>query len=116
MQNRDPVFSLMSRRPGIGYDYKEKMQQWHEKDNTRFYAIKEDGIKVPLPRYLRDKIYDKSVIEERSAKIQNVEFEKLTREEFERKNPGKNYFKYLLDIKQDYARRLKQTIDKSSKL
>lgn len=54
-----PTFSLMSRRPGIGFDYLNPRKiKWHKSgENFRNYIVKEGGQKVLLPRYLRDKIF-----------------------------------------------------------
>lgn len=52
-----PTFTLMSRKPGIGYSYIDKRMQWHLKDRDRFYCQDLDGPKVSLPRYYSEKIY-----------------------------------------------------------
>lgn len=58
LDGREPVFALMSRRPGLGFDYVEKMKVWHQADETRMYSPKLDGVKVPIPRYFKEKVYD----------------------------------------------------------
>lgn len=54
-----PPFCLMSRRPGIGYQYLKDgvMEEWHNQDllNRTFVMI--DGQKRSIPRFYRDKIY-----------------------------------------------------------
>lgn len=116
VQNRDPVFSLMSRNPGIGYNYVQKMSNWHNADTDRFYAVKPGGQKVSLPRYYREKIYDNSVLEERREKFEKEVFEIVSFDEFKRLNPQGNYYRYVVDVKNDYNRKLKSIINKSSKL
>ncbi len=49
-------FALMSRRPGIGADYIDKMKKWHQATDERFY-YPENSQKKTLPRFYRDKIY-----------------------------------------------------------
>lgn len=52
---REPNFSIMSRKPGIGCDYADKIS-----DKVRFYGMKgcltDKGNYIKLPRYYRDKI------------------------------------------------------------
>lgn len=55
----DKPFTLCSRRPGIGFDYVDRMSSWHESDSTRFYSVRTGGIKVSLPRYYKEKLYSK---------------------------------------------------------
>lgn len=54
--NLQPNFSLMSRRPGIGFAYQEKIA-----DKVQKYGLKaclnSSGTYVALPRYYREKIY-----------------------------------------------------------
>lgn len=57
-EGRDPSFSMMSKRPGIGMPYLEKAMQWHRADD-RNYVIHE-GVKRKMPRYFRDKVFTKA--------------------------------------------------------
>ena len=88
-------FALMSRRPGIGYQYVEKLSSWHADDSDRFY-YPDNAIKRPLPRFYRDKVYDaptravnalkmekKALIEERTLSFA---------EEFERKSHANDIY------------------------
>lgn len=50
-------FALMSRRPGIGFNYLEKHSKEHMDHDPKFYATEEGGIKTNLPRYYVDKLY-----------------------------------------------------------
>lgn len=64
------AFALMSK--GLGEEYIQKKQQWHRDDITRGYAVIENGIKVPLPRYYRDRLYSKEERQEQTnVLIQN---------------------------------------------
>lgn len=51
-------FATMSRNPGLGFTYYEKMRAWHREDN-RTYLVNPGGIKQRLPRYFKDKIFNK---------------------------------------------------------
>lgn len=57
---REKPFSLMSKRPPIGSDYyaKEEQIKYHKSDldNT---SIMVDGVRYPLPRLYKEKIFDK---------------------------------------------------------
>nr|QJB19974.1 MAG: replication initiator protein [Microvirus sp.] len=52
-------FMLVSK--GMGLSYVEKMKEWHI-SGERFYAPDLGGKKVALPRYYRDKMFNKSEI------------------------------------------------------
>lgn len=52
-----PVFTLMSRRPGIGYSYLSSSIIDYHKEGLKNYYLK-DGFKVTLPRYYKDKIFN----------------------------------------------------------
>jgi len=52
---REPPFALMSRRPGIGYNYLATHTQWHRADFRNYAKI--NGIISRLPRYFKEKIF-----------------------------------------------------------
>ena len=55
---RQPEFQLMSKRLGISYLTKQKVQ-YHKNDlKNRFAIALEDGKKIAMPRYFKDKIYN----------------------------------------------------------
>lgn len=58
--DRLPEFSLMSK--GLGIDYiTPQMYWWHHADmDNRMYCNIEDGKKIAMPRYYKDKIYTDS--------------------------------------------------------
>ena len=62
LQNDDrlPEFALMSK--GLGKNYlTSKMVQWHKnKPEERVYVPLQDGKKAPMPRYLKERIFDAS--------------------------------------------------------
>lgn len=75
-------FSTMSRRPGIGHVYYEKMRAWHREDK-RTYVVREGGFKQRLPRYYKDKIFnqfERQLIALRlNADIDKVYFDEIER-------------------------------------
>lgn len=55
---RIPEFTLMSRRPGIGYNYVETNGKWN-KDNDALYVVNK-GYKQNIPRYYKSKIWSET--------------------------------------------------------
>lgn len=56
--DRQPEFSLMSKKLGLNY-LTNNMVYWHKEDLiNRMYVNLEDGKKAAMPRYYKDKIYD----------------------------------------------------------
>lgn len=54
-----PAFALMSRKPGIGYNYLQSNSRWHKSGDTdRFrFHVTDNGHSRRLPRYYKDKIF-----------------------------------------------------------
>lgn len=52
-------FSLMSRRPGIGLSFINKSNKSYYRAHAQPFVSIQSGVKVRMPRYYRDKIYDK---------------------------------------------------------
>lgn len=75
-------FATMSRRPGIGHIYYERMRTWHRED-MRTYVVREGGFKQRLPRYFKDKIFTR--FEKQMIALQlNQEIDKVYIDEIER--------------------------------
>jgi hypothetical protein len=78
--DRKKEFSVMSK--GLGKNYLTKqMINWHKNDLlNRMYIPIEDGKKIAMPRYFKDKIYtemEKDKINEHMVKIGETEDEKM---------------------------------------
>lgn len=57
--DRQPQFSLMSKGLGLNY-LSDKMVQWHKNDiENRLYCNIEDGKKISMPRYYKEKLFKK---------------------------------------------------------
>lgn len=52
----------MSTKPMLGYKYLETHAYYHKSNSNRFYVVLKDGIKLPLPRNFKLKLYDKTDI------------------------------------------------------
>lgn len=55
-EGREAPFALMSRRPGIGFNYVDTHRQWHRDDLRTYTQV--NGIKQALPRYYREKMFE----------------------------------------------------------
>jgi len=67
--DRVPEFPLMSK--GLGDNYlSPEMIQYHKEDLTRLYATKPSGHRIALPRYYRQRIYDKQQMSQQVDIIQ----------------------------------------------
>lgn len=75
-KGREPPFSLMSRRPGLGTNYIEKYGEFHKANITRNYHTSETGIKRPLPRFYKDKLYKDESVRKNQALRGRVRSEK----------------------------------------
>lgn len=110
-----PNFRLVSRNPGLGASYVDLMQKWHDADKSRFYAPDFTGHRINLPRYLREKVYDKETREEHTAELEAA---KLQEEIAIRTAPDFDAVKYELDRRAriaDYNRKTNFLLTKKIK-
>lgn len=92
-------FSLMSKGLGSAY-LTEHMVSWHKNDlDNRMYVNLDDGQKISMPRYFKDRIYTE---QERQRIGFLSRFKALSKaseqEEQLRQIHGDNYFKVLVEI------------------
>lgn len=83
-EKANDTFVLMSRRPGIGSNYVDRMKDYHTDDyfdQKSFYA--KNDLKLSLPKYYKDKLYD----------------------DFHKKHFSLSAEKYEIESWQDYRRR-----------
>jgi hypothetical protein len=66
--DRIPEFSLMSKKLGLNY-LSEKIIRYHRADIERNYLTLEDGKKISLPRYYRQKIWTEKQLREQADKL-----------------------------------------------
>lgn len=95
----EPSFCLMSRRPGIGAVYAEKMLDYHSGYDRNYYPD-QNGIKRRLPRYLKNKVYSE---QEREHLTNHIEDKELSPQEW-------------LDKKLDLIRQFKEKNNERQKL
>lgn len=76
---QNECFALISKRPAIGSEYLKKAGQYH-KSGQIFYGVLNNGSKIPIPRYYKEKLFTKEQIE-----VYNEEIKKQdSRKEFEK--------------------------------
>jgi len=69
----NPPFRLMSKRPAIGYRYIEEAKGYHW---TGKYFVNSEGYKVHLPRFYSNKIFDDEMKEQRKEHFEKLAYEK----------------------------------------
>lgn len=109
----EPVFSLMSRKPGIGSGYIDRNRDWHDNGyDPRFYAIKPGGFKVDLPRFYKDRIFSKETLESRIVHDDTLE----RKADFDRRFPLDNFFQHEFESSLYREEMIKNRVLKQSKL
>lgn len=113
----NPSFTLMSRRPGIGYHYIDKMKKFHQGNTNKSFVTQLGGLKRRLPRYYKDKLYNKAERAEIARKYEK-HYEQHEREKHLihfRNNPCKNYYELEEEKKLDYVRKFKNKLNENDK-
>lgn len=112
-----PNIRIVSRNPGLGYAYVDKLKDWHLQDpENRMYAPTYNGDRCNLPRYYRTKIFSKEFLDRRARELEEQKFN----EEYERENaPDFDPDKYWATKKQefkDYHNHITRFLKKNKKL
>lgn len=109
-----PCFSLMSRRPGLGFAFLEAQGSMFQ-SQLKDWTILPGGYRQRLPRFFRNKLFD---LQERRILADRIcAFQEEKAKEFfsECAGNGVNPFRYERDLKQDYIRRMEKQLTKKSK-
>jgi hypothetical protein len=101
--DRDKEFSLMSKRLGDNYIEDKQTARYHQSDILENnFCITDEGYKIPLPRYYRDKLFtdDEKKLQATNVKLQVAEEELKDRERFfkiYKNNPEElqNYMRFV---------------------
>lgn len=111
--DRQPEFALMSKRLGDNYLTKAAIQ-WHQNDYlNRMYLVIEDGKKVAMPRYYKEKIYGDDQREEIAEHAQEkayADFIKLV------KKFGKDLNNRIENKRQSTIKKASFNLNKNDKL
>lgn len=78
--DRKPEFRVMSKGLGVNY-LTPAMVRYHRQNDEKLYSTIEDGIKVPLARYYRNKIWSESELVTQGAKVRRRIEDELNRKQ-----------------------------------
>lgn len=101
-----PTFTLMSTKPAIGSGYLTSKAEYHKGNLNRAYAM-QDGVKLALPRYYKDKLYNK--VQRRLIARQYDQTDYVNKDNWFKHNKGKDehqYYKYVHEYIIDSERKL----------
>lgn len=102
-------FKMLSKRPGIGAEYLRKFGAYHKK-TQRFYTMV-GGVKLNLPRYYRDKIFNHAEKEYHRIEVQKVQSDKEAKVYPKDIEAGENYFLSEFERK----KQLKEIFERNNK-
>lgn len=113
-----PNFRLVSRNPGIGASYVERMKDWHtgvDDMSKRYDLLDKDGFHCNMPRYYREKIYPADFLDERSAELEKEFLQKklelVSRPDYDAAQAIRNRKAFI----EDYNRKTQFLLDKKRK-
>jgi hypothetical protein len=106
--DRQKEFALMSKGLGAGY-LSENMVKWHTKGNieNKVYLPLKDGKKAAMPRYYKDKLYDKGQ-KFRIGVFMRAESQKQV-DELQEKYGDLYYYKQAEETANDFRRMAKKS-------
>lgn len=94
---REPPFSHMSKRPGIGSNYLMTHSKWHI-DGMRSYS-NVNGVKVGLPRYYKDRIFNQEerrvLAEENKTRMVDAQYKEMVRLSRLHSDPIAHYYERI---------------------
>jgi len=93
-EGQTPPFSHISN--GLGKSY--LIHTDYHKKNKLFYSVNQDGKKVLLPRYLRDRIFSKEEIEANNEKVLDARLDRYVKEYNDITDRGYDYTDYKTQI------------------
>lgn len=103
-------FSLMSRKPGLGLGHLTPQMIKYYRENKTYLTKLPGGRTVPLPRYYRDKIFDKETLREISVDVVETaaqDREKQFWEDIRIYGESREF-----ERRQDYDRKVKNSLSK----
>lgn len=121
LTKRNRPFTLSSRRGAIGCGYLTDAKVRYHRETLANYVTLRGGVKVALPRYYRDKIFDddmKAILNEQSEQFRlakNLEYERKN-EKYYRDNPQVITVPLQYQEAEQEMRRLKDKLYKQSKI
>lgn len=82
LNHYSPQFTLMSRKPGIGYDYVERVGDYHSEEGN-IIGVMRDGYVQSMPRYYREKLFTDAE-KEQHREMTNEKYLKEWREKYKK--------------------------------
>lgn len=91
---KKPEYNTMSE--GVGIDYIQKNKQWHTRNIDVLFVTKKNGIKIPMPKYYREKIFSEEQRKEQVELVTN-KLEEIKQEETKKLGQNTYIKKQLMD-------------------
>lgn len=113
----EPNFRLMSRNPGIGAGYIDRMKGWHlgvSDLNKRFNLLDRNGYHCNMPRYYRERIYPDEFLSEHAAECSKRGLDKEIQDLVECRGNRMALAKRRQDRIDDYRRRTEYFLNKKA--
>lgn len=110
-KGKEKQFSIMSTKPAIGSGYLETAGFYH-KNNSQF-RTRLAGQSWRLPRYYKDRIFNRQEIEQNTQKVRDIIDNKINEKIFEYQGRNDDYF---INRYEEYKQRKESVIIKNKKL
>lgn len=107
-KNKEQEFNTMSE--GIGKNYIKTNKTWHKRNIDVLYVSTQTGIKIPMPKYYRDKIFTEDERKDQVIIVTET-LEEIRQEEIQKLGHHK-YNKDQASLSKESERRFKKTIKK----
>lgn len=105
-------FAVMSKKIGISY-IENNLNIDYNKKNLKPFLTTEGGIKIPMPRYYKEKIFSKNERNRMNEKAASFYEEKNIKELERLKKKNIDPYKYELEKKRDYILKVEEKIKRS---
>lgn len=114
-QNDDRVREYSRMSKGIGANYlTDNMKQWHKNDlDHRLFIPLEDGKKAPMPRYYKERIYNKQELGHLKGVMEKLAFQK---EKELRDLHGDNYDTFIAETVKSNKTKQKKNENNGTKI
>lgn len=110
----NPPFTLMSRKPGIGYGYVEKFKKFHQGNLENAYYPEYEK-KKRLPRYFKNKLYNEDERHKLATAIETgIDMKEY--EDFKKKYPHSSYFQYRVQQIENYEKTYREKSNFNNKI
>lgn len=106
--DKEPEFSTMSE--GIGLNYIVKNKEWHKQNLDVLYVSTWTGIRIPMPKYYRDKIFTEDERKDQVIIVTSI-LDEIKNEEILKKGMDK-YAREKNTLAKETERRFKKKIKK----